>query len=139
MLKIRTNLLISMAEFSFKFSRSSGPGGQNVNKVASKATLFWTFQDSSSISPAIKSRFEKAYGRRLAKDGTFNISSDRYRDQKRNMSDCLEKLKSLLDKVVDPPVRRKKTKPTRAAKEKRLRVKKEASERKRGRQKPDYE
>jgi len=122
-----------MRELKFTFARSSGPGGQNVNKVNSKAFLKWAIEGSQAVSNPIKQRFRKKYSNRLTKRGEVVIQSDRFRDQGRNVSDCLEKLKKMLLNIASPPKKRKKTKPTRASREKRLKQKRHHSEKKRNR------
>ena len=110
-------------EIYFTFSRSGGPGGQNVNKVNSRATLHW-YPAQSALAAEIKERFQARYGTRLTTLGELTISSDRYRDQRRNVKDCLDKLEQLLAAVASPPKRRRPTRPSRSSKEKRLQTKK---------------
>lgn len=125
-------------ELIFQFVRSSGPGGQNVNKVNSKAQLTWHPQTSQlGWSEAACQRFLKLYGHRLSQDGGLLIYSMRHRDQKRNAEDCVLKLKEMIQKALIPPKKRKPTKPTKAAKEKRLKLKKQHSEKKKNRGKLD--
>ncbi len=125
-------------EVSFRFSRSSGPGGQNVNKVNTKVTMYWDLEASEAVPFDVKKRFKERYSHRLTLDGVVVIISDQYRDQKRNQADCLEKLTELLTEVWYPPKPRKKTKPTKGSKERRLQGKKEAKEKKKMRQRPEY-
>ena len=99
-------------EFTFTFVRSSGPGGQNVNKVNSKAVLRWPVMHSAALPAEVRQRFVARFGRRLTGEGELVLSSQRYRDQGRNVADCLEKLKSMLAAVAARPVVRKPTKPT---------------------------
>lgn len=133
MLIVSDKLKIPLDEFAFQYARSSGPGGQNVNKVNTKVQLRWAVTRSPSLTEAIRQRFLAKYGNRINAEGEFQISSTRYRDQKRNQEDCLEKLAELLRAVAEPPKSRKKTKPTRGSKERRLKEKKRQSERKDGR------
>jgi ribosome-associated protein len=132
-LVVSDKLKIPLAEFSFQFARSSGPGGQNVNKVNTKVQLRWAVTRSPSLPEAVRQRFLDKYGNRINAEGELQISSTRYRDQKRNQEDCLEKLAELLRAVAEPPKKRKKTRPTRGSKERRLKDKKQQSERKEGR------
>lgn len=113
--------------------RSSGPGGQNVNKVSSKALLRWPIRTSPSLPEAVRGRFLGKYGNRVTCDGDLLISSQRYRDQRRNVDDCLEKLRVMLAESAAPPVRRKRTKPSRGSVERRLEAKRQQSARKQGR------
>lgn len=133
---VTRSIRIPRDEFTFTFMRSSGPGGQNVNKVNTKVRLRWDVTGSPSLSEAVKARFQQAYSRRITAEGDLLITSQRYRDQVRNIDDCLEKLRELLAAVAAPPRRRKKTRPSRASKERRLKGKREQSERKRSRRKP---
>jgi ribosome-associated protein len=135
-LVVTRSIRIPRDEFTFTFMRSSGPGGQNVNKVNTKVRLRWDVAKSPSLSEAVRERFQKTYSRRITTEGDLLITSQRYRDQVRNIDDCLEKLRELLASVAAPPRRRKKTKPSRGSKERRLQGKREQSERKRSRRKP---
>lgn len=123
----------------FSFVRSSGPGGQNVNKVASKAVLRWPVAGSPSLPEEVRSRFLARYGRRINDRGELVLASQRYRDQARNVEDCLEKLRVLILSVARAPRPRKKTRPTKAAREARLTQKRATAEKKRRRSPPRAE
>lgn len=116
MFHINDHLQIPLQEFDLSFARSGGPGGQNVNKVASKATLRWAVKDSPSLPPGIKERFISKYSSRLSSDGELIIVSQRFRDQKKNIDDCFDKLRSMIEHVVLPPIPRRPTKPSKASK-----------------------
>jgi ribosome-associated protein len=133
MLVVAPHIQIPPAEFEFTYARSSGPGGQNVNKVNSKAVLRWQATKSPSLPEAVRTRFLAKYGSRLTGDGELLITSERYRDQPRNIDDCLEKLREMLLSVAVAPKKRKKTKPSRASKERRLDSKKRDSSKKQSR------
>lgn len=133
MLVVDDRISIPLAEFEFSFARSPGPGGQNVNKVNSKALLKWAIKDSSSLPETVKQRFLTKFSRRISKEGFLIISSSRYRDQARNVDDCTNKLKELILSVAEEPKIRKKRRPSAAAKQRRLNEKKKISERKQGR------
>ena len=130
MLVVNEYLQIPLAELNFTFSRSGGPGGQNVNKVASKATLRWDVAGSPSLPPAVRQRFEQRYSSRLTVEGELLITSQRYRDQGRNIADCLEKLRTMLAEVARPPKPRRPTKPSKASRQRRLTGKRKQSEKK---------
>lgn len=132
MIFVTPEIQILDSELDFSFTRSSGPGGQNVNKVNSKAVLRWNFI-SSAIPYGVKLRFQAAHGNRLTKEGDFLVTSDRFRDQGRNLADCQEKLRELLLAVALPPKPRKKTKPTRSSQERRHTTKRKQGEKKRNR------
>ena len=120
MLEVSEHIRIPLRELHFSYSRSSGPGGQNVNKVNSKVTLRWNVRRSRSLPSDVAERLREKYRRRFSEDGELQITSQRYRDQGRNTADCLEKLKAMLLEVATPPKRRRKTKPTAGSKERRL-------------------
>jgi ribosome-associated protein len=138
-LRINAQIAIPRSELRFSFVRSSGPGGQNVNKVATKAVLRWSVAASPSLPDDVRSRFLSRCGRRINDRGELVLSSQRYRDQARNVDDCLEKLRVLLLAAAKTPRRRKKTRPTRAAREARLKEKRATAEKKRRRSPPPDE
>ena len=127
MLVVNDRLQIPLRELSFSFSRSSGPGGQNVNKVNTKATMRWNVLGSPKLPAAVRERFLAKFARRITQEGDFVMSSQRFRDQGRNVADCLEKLRTMLAEVAIVPRRRKPTKPTRGSKERRLKDKRARS------------
>ena len=136
MLVVNNRLKIPVEEFRFRFDRSGGPGGQNVNKVNTKATLRWPVVDSPSLPELVRQRFLAKYRRRVTTGGDLVITSQRYRDQSRNVDDCLDKLSKLLAEVAVAPRKRKPTSPTRAAKARRLDRKQRQSQKKQRRRKP---
>lgn len=133
MLTINDKISIPLKEFEFSYSRSPGPGGQNVNKLNTKVTLRWKFGDSPSISDGLKQRIGQKYSRRINKQGELLIHSHRFRDQGRNVADSLHKLRELILTVAVVPKKRKKTRPSRRAKERRLENKRRQSEKKQSR------
>jgi ribosome-associated protein len=126
-------LWLDFAELDFQFSRSSGPGGQNVNKVNSKAQLRWNPGKNTSLLEPVRQRFLERYHSKLTKEGDILITSDAHRDQKRNQEDCLERLRQLILAVARPPKVRKPTKPTKGSKMRRLDYKKSRSDIKKNR------
>ncbi|HEV3418048.1 MAG TPA: alternative ribosome rescue aminoacyl-tRNA hydrolase ArfB [Pirellulales bacterium] len=138
MLVIEPNIRIPLDEFVFTFVRSAGPGGQNVNKVNTKAVLRWAIAASPSLTEAVRSRFTAKYGKRLTGAGELVLTSQRFRDQSRNRADCLEKLGQMLASVATAPKKRKRTRPTLASRERRLVAKRHRSEHKQlRRERPD--
>ncbi len=133
---VRPGIEIPTTEFELNFVRSSGPGGQNVNKVATKVQLRWPVSQSESLPERIRDRFVQQWQSRMTNDGDLMITSERYRDQARNVGDCYDKLSEMIDGVVDPPKRRKRTRPSRASKDRRIKAKKQRSQRKSLRKKP---
>jgi ribosome-associated protein len=126
---------IPISEFDFSFSRSSGAGGQNVNKVNTKVTLSWDIENSRNISGAVRERFKKKFARYIVSTGEVKITSQRFRNQSRNIVDCSEKLHEMLDSVAKPVKKRLKTKPTKGSVKRRIEGKKNKSEIKKNRQK----
>jgi len=128
---------IPFIEFNFIFSRSGGPGGQNVNKSNSKVTLNWNMKESISCPEDVKFRFRHRFKSYVLDDGTIQITCQSHRSQKANLDECIRKLHQMLEEVRLPPVKRIKTKPKKSAVLKRLQSKKLDSEKKRLR-KVDY-
>jgi ribosome-associated protein len=123
MLEINENIRIPLTEFMWSFVRSGGPGGQNVNKVASKAVLRWDLAASPSLDDAVKMRLRTLQRRRITNEGELVLSSQRYRDQDRNRQDCLEKLAEMVLEASKVPKTRKASKPTKASKRRRIEAK----------------
>lgn len=121
---------LDLNEFIISYVRSSGPGGQNVNKVNSKCVLKWSPTSSRAVSDAVIERFVEKYKKRISSDGCVVISSDRYRDQKRNFDDCVSKLKEMISTVINAPIERKKTKASRSSQKKRIDKKRVHSDKK---------
>ena len=136
MLVVNERLKIPLSEFQFTFSRSAGPGGQNVNKVNSKATLRWPFRTSPTLPHDVRARFLARHANWITKDGDFLVSSQEFRDQPQNIERCLAKLKELLASVAVAPRRRIKTKPSRSSQRRRLDAKQKRSTTKQMRQRP---
>jgi len=129
-------ITIPKAELTETFIRASGPGGQNVNKVASAVQLRFNVLQSPSLPDAVKVRLVRLAGRRLTNDGVLVIEARRFRDQARNRADARERLAALIERAATPEKRRIETKPPKAQKEKRLEEKRRRSEtkaRRRGR------
>ncbi len=139
MLYIADHIQIPLSEFSFTFARSGGPGGQNVNKVNSKAILRWPVNTSPSLPDAVKARFITKYASRLTIEGELVLSSQRYRDQPGNIDDCLAKVTEMLMSVATRPVLRKATKPTMSSTIKRVDTKVQNSKKKQQRRRPAFE
>jgi ribosome-associated protein len=108
MIKLNSDTCISEDKLTFKFSRSGGPGGQNVNKVNSRVTLFFDIARSSELSETQKSRIIKKLGRRIDKDGILRVVCQKYRTQTANRKETVRRLEQLLkDALKKKPVRKK--------------------------------
>lgn len=136
MLEVTSSVRISEKEFQWSFVRASGPGGQNVNKVASKAVLRWNVRSTSCLPAEVRERLLIQQANRVTTEGDLVLSSQRYRDQERNRQDCLEKLAALVRQAATRPKKRRPTRPTRGSKEARLQEKKRRSATKRVRRGP---
>lgn len=125
------SLLIPAAALEWQFARSSGPGGQHVNRTSSKAVLRFNAVHSPHLPDDVRRRLLQRERARLTSDGSLVISSQRHRDQSRNVADCLEKLTDLLERALIVPKTRRGSTTPRAAKGKRLDTKRRRSETKR--------
>ena len=135
-LYVNARLTIPSDEISVSTARSSGPGGQNVNKVNSKVTLHWSPGNCSSLRADWRRRFVASYSNRINREGQLVISSQQYHDQSRNLADARQRLVSMLLSCQNPPKSRKATRPTLGSKRRRLEQKKQQSQKKQNRQRP---
>ena len=136
MLEVNARIRIPLDEFEWSFARSGGPGGQNVNKVASKAVLRWNFNSSPSVPDDVKDRFRARFPSRLTTEGEVVLASELTRDQGRNREDCLEKLAAMLRTAATVPRARRPTKPSKGSQKRRVEAKRRQSVRKAGRRSP---
>jgi ribosome-associated protein len=123
------------SEISFAFVRASGPGGQNVNKVATAVKLYFDIERSPSLSQAIKRRLRTLAGRRVNREGILAIDARRFRTQEANRRDAMERLLALIRQAATAPKPRRPTRPGAAAKARRLDEKKKHGAAKQARQK----
>lgn len=137
MLIVNETIQIPLEEFRFSFVRSSGPGGQNVNKVASKAELRWKAPENGPIPESALQRFRTLYPRCWTGEGEIVITSQRTRDALKNKNDCLDKLRNMLQTALREPKRRIPTKPTRGSIRRRLENKNRNSQKKQDRKRID--
>jgi len=138
LLNINANLNIPLGEFSFHFSRSSGPGGQHVNRTESRVELRFDVNESPSLNARQKQTLLQKLKTYLDNDGVVHLFVDTHRSQFQNKQVSLERFQSLLQEALKPEKKRTPTKPSRSSKEKRLKQKKERSRKKEQRKKPDW-
>lgn len=136
MLQITPTLAIDESEIREEFVRASGPGGQNVNKVATAVQLRFDVAHSPSLPAEVRQRLARLAGRRMSSDGVLTIEARRYRTQARNRQDALDRLVTLIRKAAEPPKPRLKTTPTQASVRRRLETKRQRSKIKQLRQPP---
>jgi ribosome-associated protein len=138
-LRITSSFQISEDELTFDFIRAAGPGGQNVNKVATAVQLRFDVWNNSSMPVDVKSRLVKLAGKRMTNEGVLIIEARRFRTQEQNRADATERLIALVQKSLEAPKPRRKTRPTTGSREKRLQSKKKRSDVKRIRRKKSFE
>lgn len=139
MLHINDRIKIPEDQLQFSYARSPGAGGQNVNKLSTKAILHWNLEESAELPDDVRERFLKHFGNRINQRGEFVIQSSRFRQRERNIRDCRQKLRDMLAEVAKPPKRRIPTKPTKSSKRRRLEAKRKQSEKKKWRKPPSFD
>ena len=139
MVRVNDDLEIPDGELSFRFARSSGPGGQNVNKVATKVTLLFPLHESTALTEDQRRLIERRLANRISNDGTLSVTSERHRTRSANQKDAVARFVALVDDALTPPKRRKKTKVPPSEKRRRLEAKKRHASKKRLRGRPTAE
>jgi len=124
MIRITDRISIDEGELEESFIRASGPGGQNVNKLASAVQLRFDVRHSPSLSGGVRMRLERLAGRRLTREGVLVITAQRHRTQERNRADARERLIELIRDAATPPTPRRPTRPPRSSREQRIQSKK---------------
>jgi len=127
MIEVTTSVKIDEGELHFDFIHAAGPGGQNVNKVASAVQLRFDILNSASLEPEVKERLTRIAGSRVTEDGILILSAKRFRSQEQNKADAIKRLVNLIQKAIQKPKPRHRTKPNKAAQEARLADKKRRS------------
>ena len=130
-------VVIPAEAIDWQFARSSGPGGQHVNRTSSKAVLRFAAGSSPHLPDDVRRRLLARERSRIAADGTLVIASQVHREQPRNVADCLDKLSEMIRRALTPPKRRKRTRTPRSAIANRLETKKHRSQTKRLRRRPE--
>jgi ribosome-associated protein len=138
-LEITPQLSIDEDELETSFVRASGPGGQNVNKVATAVQLRFDVRRSNSLPQEVKQRLLRLGGKRVSADGILLIEARRFRTQEQNRLDAVERFRQLVRRAAEPPKPRKATLPTQASRKRRLETKRRRGETKRARQSRDLE
>lgn len=133
MIEVTPTLKLSESEIQYEFIRASGPGGQNVNKVASSVQLRFDVRNSPSLFPDVKERLIKLAGSRMTDEGVLIIEAKRYRTQEQNRFDAIQRLITLIQKALEKPKVRRATRPSLTAKAARVGDKKKHGEIKRTR------
>src|SRR5262245_42666242 len=133
MIRITDSISLDERELEESFVRSAGPGGQNVNKLATAVQLRFDVRRSSALTPDVRARLERLAGRRLTGEGVLLITAPRHRTQERNRQEARERLVELIRRAAEPPKPRHATKPTAASKRRRLETKTRRSRLKRQR------
>jgi len=137
MIRINKNISIKESELTFNFIRSSGPGGQNVNKVATAVQLRFDITSSKSLTEDVKTRLKSIAGRKVTKNGVLIIEAKRFRTQEKNRQDAIARFIELIEKSSQKRKHRIKTKPSGASNQRRIETKKRISEKKKMRKYSD--
>ena len=135
-IRITARVRVFPHEIGLSYARSGGPGGQHVNKTSTKVLLRWNLETSAALSEDQRERVRRKLAARLTEDGELLVTSERYRDQSRNVDDAVAKFAQLLRDALHVPRKRKATKPTRSSQKRRMDAKRRRGDIKRQRRRP---
>lgn len=137
--RVSRRVTIPTSELTFRFTPSGGPGGQHANRSATRAELVWNVEESSALGPRQRARVRRALARRIDAQGNLRLVSDARRSQAQNRKEVVERLAKLVSGALEVPKRRVPTRPSAAARERRVRAKRRRGEVKRLRKPPPVE
>jgi ribosome-associated protein len=138
-LSLPGGVVVPEGEIAQEYSRSGGPGGQHVNKTETRVTLRWSVVSSPSLPDTVRQKLLTRLAARLTKEGELLVSVDTHRERPRNLALAFERLQGILQAALKEQKKRRATQPSRGSTERRLKAKRQASEKKQGRRSPSHD